>query len=1091
MANSEQKILYGNVQTCFVILGLAVLMEDVSAQSCAQTVTNSTASSSGLVVAPGTCLTNNATITVPGGTGITGDVGGPAGVTNTADITGGRGVQLNGGGTLTNEAGANITTRDAAVFTPDEQLSSIYNAGTIKSTMTSAVQINHGLNNVLAVTGQAGTNATNGVRFGFVNTQTGVVEGSFVGLAISGGSTTNGGAASNVYNAGRISSVAGNNRSLLMAAGGHFVNDRTGLVTGRLAVSNGAAASDAFNPALRDARYPTMAEMHQSRVDNYGQIGEVTGAYGGIITNFQAVHLSYGGSVYNYAPQNGQVPTIISDGSYAVEALYMPMYVSNQGRMESLRTRSVNLQSGGTVVNQVTGLISNANGFTRAIAIGITTDPFAGGAQAKSSAVYNSGLIQSGSSYASCKAVAGNFCRAIEFGTLAQGADTSHAVVANSGRLTGDVLFGAHHDTFYMTTKALVTPEGTLAAHTPTAMYGALLMGGLGDETVTFESVSEDHIGANGSMITVFNGGGGGRDVLNFIDSSYTGGQEIINFETVRLMNGSTLVLNGPANPPPVTAGGNLNPGLQTTLKLGGRSADLTAVLDIDARSTVIAGNGNNAFITGSQGQAVSVNNAGLIDLSRATRAGGGGIAGDALVIAGNYIGQGGTIALDTVLDNDSSASDKLVLSAGSASGTSGLRIKNADGAGALTIANGIKVVETVNGASTAAGAFSLAGRVTAGPYEYLLHRGSADASSADSWYLRSTLNCSLAPLSPICPGSINEIPNYRQEVSLYAALPQMAALYGTTLLGTLDQRVSQEELWRVRADVSSHGRSAWGRIIAQGGKRDGGETGIYGNEGPQFDYRVSAMQTGVDLYRNQSDVGYRDYAGVYGAIGQISGNARHVTGNVLAGSNTLNAYSLGGYWTHFGTGDWYADTVIQMSRYEVKANSSRGAYRLGTQGWGVATSLELGLPLKWNNNWNLEPQVQLVYQNIALDKAHDSSAQFNWNDTESLAGRLGLRVSKAWQQGQAGKLEPLLGSAWGRVSLGREFMGKSAMQVSSAAGPVQFVGNLKGSWVELQFGISSQWSRYASFYANAGTKLGLDGASQAFEGQIGIRVSW
>jgi outer membrane autotransporter protein len=1069
------------------ILILIILVGDVHAQACGQTITNATANSSGFSVNPGDCLINTGTITVPAGTGVTGVAGGPAGVTNTGVISGGRGVQLNGGGILTNEAGASISTRDSAVAISDGQMGSIYNAGTIYSSAVSAIQANHGFNNVLTVTGQAGTNAVNGVGFGLVNTQTGIIEGNFVGLAISGGSTDNGGAASNVYNAGRISSVQGNNRSMLMAAGGHFVNDRTGLVTGRLAVSNGATASDAYNPALRDARYPTMAEMHQSRVDNYGQIGEVTGAYGGIITNFQAVHLSYGGSVYNYAPQNGQVPTIISNGSYAVDALYMPMYVSNQGRIESLLTRGINLQSGGTVVNHATGTISNADGFTRGVAIGITTAAFAGGAQAKNSIVYNSGVIQSGSSYAACKSVAGNLCRSIEFGTLAQGADTSNSAVINNGNLIGDVLFGGQSNTFYMTTKALVTPDGTLAANPSATMYGVLQMGGLGHETVTFENVTEANIGANGSMITQFNGGGGGSDVLNFINSSYTGGQEIVNFETVRLHNGSSLVLNGLANPSAVTVGGNLNPALTTTLKLGGQSTDLSAVLEIDAHSSLIAGNGTYPLIAASQGQAVNIYNAGLIDLSRATRTGGGGLAGDALLVSGNYIGRGGAIALDTVLDADAAQTDRLVIANGSATGTSSLRIRNAGGQGALTVANGIRVIETANGATTAAGAFSLAVPVTAGPYEYLLHRGSTDASSTESWYLRSVLNCSLAPNAAVCPARGATVPDYRQEVSLYAALPQMASLYGAAILASLNQRISEEELERTRDDFLQHTHAGWGRFIAQGGKRDGGDAGIYGNEGPRFNYRISAMQTGIDLYRRNTNAGQRDYVGVYGAIGQFSGNVRHAPGNALAGNDTLDSYSLGGYWTHFGANNWYADTVVQLSRYDAKANSSRAGYRLGSTGVGMAASLELGLPIRFRDAWNLEPQVQLVYQNISFKKAGDSAARFAWDDTESLLGRVGLRVARTSTQGAASKMQTI----WGRVNVGREFMGKSSMLVSTASDPVQFVGNMQGSWIELQLGISLQWSRLVAFYANAGSKFGFDGASRAYEGRIGARMSW
>ncbi len=84
-----------------------------------------------------------------------------------------------------------------------------------------------------------------------------------------------------------------------------------------------------------------------------------------------------------------------------------------------------------------------------------------------------------------------------------------------------------------------------------------------------------------------------------------------------------------------------------------------------------------------------------------------------------NYVGQGGTIGLNTFLGADDSPSDRLVINGGTASGNSSLRITNTTGAGELTTGNGILVVDAVDGATTAAGAFSLARPALAGPTRY------------------------------------------------------------------------------------------------------------------------------------------------------------------------------------------------------------------------------------------------------------------------------------------------------------------------------------------------------------------------------------
>jgi type V secretory pathway adhesin AidA len=75
-----------------------------------------------------------------------------------------------------------------------------------------------------------------------------------------------------------------------------------------------------------------------------------------------------------------------------------------------------------------------------------------------------------------------------------------------------------------------------------------------------------------------------------------------------------------------------------------------------------------------------------------------------------NYAGADGTIGLNTFLGADGSPSDLLVVNGGTATGSTNLRITNAGGPGAYTTANGILVVDAVNGGATANDAFTLAG---------------------------------------------------------------------------------------------------------------------------------------------------------------------------------------------------------------------------------------------------------------------------------------------------------------------------------------------------------------------------------------------
>nr|WP_168189638.1 autotransporter outer membrane beta-barrel domain-containing protein [Limnobaculum zhutongyuii] len=107
---------------------------------------------------------------------------------------------------------------------------------------------------------------------------------------------------------------------------------------------------------------------------------------------------------------------------------------------------------------------------------------------------------------------------------------------------------------------------------------------------------------------------------------------------------------------------------------------------------------------------------------------------GDRFTIDGDYVGNNGTIELDTYLGDDSSPTDRVIIN-GSTSGQSYLVINNLGGTGAET-REGIKVIE-VNGDSS--GEFIQQGRVVGGAYEYYLHKNGMNNQDGD-WYLRSQL---------------------------------------------------------------------------------------------------------------------------------------------------------------------------------------------------------------------------------------------------------------------------------------------------------------------------------------------------------------
>ncbi|MDI8953030.1 fibronectin-binding autotransporter adhesin ShdA, partial [Salmonella enterica subsp. enterica serovar Anatum] len=109
--------------------------------------------------------------------------------------------------------------------------------------------------------------------------------------------------------------------------------------------------------------------------------------------------------------------------------------------------------------------------------------------------------------------------------------------------------------------------------------------------------------------------------------------------------------------------------------------------------------------------------NGDLINMGTMTSGSSSSTPGNTLYVDGDYTGNGGSLYLNTVLGDDDSATDKLVIT-GDASGTTDLYI-NGIGDGAQTT-NGIEVVD-VGGVSTS-DAFVLKNEVNAGLYTYRLY---------------------------------------------------------------------------------------------------------------------------------------------------------------------------------------------------------------------------------------------------------------------------------------------------------------------------------------------------------------------------------
>ena len=298
-------------------------------------------------------------------------------------------------------------------------------------------------------------------------------------------------------------------------------------------------------------------------------------------------------------------------------------------------------------------------------------------------------------------------------------------------------------------------------------------------DTVTFAGV----ISGSGGLSQL----GPGTTILT-ADNSYTGGTTV---------SAGALAVGDFAHPTAALSGGGPI-AVASGGALGGYGSATGSVVN---RGVIAAGSATPGFL-GSPTGTFTINgnllNQGAIQLAS------GESIGNVLEVRGSYVGAGGTMAINTFLGGDGSPSDRLVINGDpAATGNTMVRVANVGGPGAETTGNGILVVNAINGATTAPGAFTLAnGELRAGAFDYDLFRGGV-SGSPDDWFLRSSFIVPPAPpillptLPPILPTTPppNPLPPgvypiIGPELATYGVVQPLARQLGLSILGTLDDRV-------------------------------------------------------------------------------------------------------------------------------------------------------------------------------------------------------------------------------------------------------------------------------------------------------------
>lgn len=389
-----------------------------------------------------------------------------------------------------------------------------------------------------------------------------------------------------------------------------------------------------------------------------------------------------------------------------------------------------------------------------------------------------------------------------------------------------------------------------------------------------------------------------------------------------------------------------------------------------------------------------------------------------------NYVG-GGTLVLNAQLGNDASATDKLVIDGGAATGNTSLRIVNSGGTGGQT-QTGIRVVQTVNGGSTTADAFRLdagstgyrasAQTLALNGYEYSLVRG-GNAGVAADWYLTSDYT-GLSPaglVSPaiIAPPTQHVVRNVSPESGAYLGNRLASAQFFTHGLRDRTPAYGRGDTTAyaggdaggdasVDGSAVNTGRGVWTRVQ---GRQDSGLSLSQGRVAMDTDSAI--LQLGGDLIQaplGQTGAVYAGLMGGYGDARTTSTSTLMLPGGatVQAGARgKVSGYSVGMYSTVYQNNATrlgaYADTWLQYGRYSNQINSELGSTRYHSTAWSASIETGYALaPFAPGSSLEpvvIEPHAQLVYNRYHAQDATLQDTRMRSGNDNAWNSRIGVRL--------------------------------------------------------------------------------------------------
>lgn len=475
------------------------------------------------------------------------------------------------------------------------------------------------------------------------------------------------------------------------------------------------------------------------------------------------------------------------------------------------------------------------------------------------------------------------------------------------------------------------------------------------------------------------------------------------------------------------------------------------------------------------------------------------------LTINEDFTGNGGKLVFNTVLNDDTSETDKLKV-LGNTAGNAFVAVNNIGGTGAQTI-EGIEIIEV---AGNSDGTFEKAGRIVAGAYDYnVVQKGS-------NWYLTSFIPAppdpedpdpvdphdpdpvDPDPVDPIDPDPVDPVDpiipepeepvappvteqQYRPEAGSYLANNYAAnTLFMTRLhdrLGEtqyIDMLTGEKKvtsLWMRNVGAHTRFKDGSGQLKTQSNSyvmQLGGDLAQWSSDGLDR-WHLGAMAG----YANSQNRTRSNLTG-YHSRGQVTGYSVGLYGTWYAN----DADKTGTYVDTWALYNWFDNKVMGQEQAAEKYKSS-----------GITASVEAGYSFKLGeserNSYWLQPKAQVVWMDVQADSHREANGTRVKDNTDgNLMTRLGVKAfingHNAIDDGKSREFQPFVEANWIHNTQ------TTSVKMDDVRNDMRGTKNIG----ELKVGVEGQITPRLNVWSNVAQQVGDKGYSDT-RGMLGVKYNF